>query len=235
MRANLARRGTFAAAVLTISGIAATSGHAAADDAGIDGGSSDDGGQLDGALDAALDAAATTGVDAGLDATVTAMPDAAAAPGDDSGAAFYASDAGPIQDDGSLPVYTGPNIFQTLCLEDPAATDPLAKPFAFDTVAPSYPDTAGCLTYNDEGHAALHACFCNSCFSLMQQCDSLQGCREVLKCALDNLATCQSPSDCYFVPCTTVIDKWANTSTDAFLPFELVTCGNTVNNCGATQ
>lgn len=235
MRTNLARRGMFAAAVLTISGIAATSGHAAADDAGSTGG---DAGQLD----ASLDAAEPVG-DASLDATVllpdatVPLPDAGqgtAEGGGDDGPSFYESEAGPVQDDGSLPVYTGGNIFQALCLQDPAIADPTAKPFAFDTVMPAYTSPADCLKYNDEGQPALHSCFCNSCYSLMQQCDSLQGCREILKCALTNLMACQDPSNCYFTACTTVIDKWANTSTDSFLPFELVTCGNAVNNCGAT-
>jgi hypothetical protein len=237
MRTNLARRGMFAAAVLTISGIAATSGHAAADD----GGTSGDAGQLD----AALDAGSPLG-DASLDATVppfdaTVPSDAeqgtAEGGGDDAAAAaeFLASDAGPVQDDGSLPVYTGGNIFQALCLQDPAVADPTAKPFAFDTVTASYNSPADCLKYNDEGQPGLHSCYCNQCFSLMQQCDSLEGCREILKCALANLSACQDPSTCYFTACTTVIDKWANTSTNSFLPFELLTCGNAVNNCGATQ
>jgi hypothetical protein len=233
MRTNLARRGMFAAAVLTISGIAATSGHASADD----GGATDDAGQLD----AALDAAGPDGAGS-LDATVpqpdATVPDAsqgAADGGGDAASNFLESDAGPVQDDGSLPAYTGGNIFQALCLQDPAVADPTAKPFAFNTVTAAYNSPADCLKYNDEGQPAMHSCYCNQCYSLMQQCDSLQGCREILSCALMNLSACQDPSTCYFTACTAVIDKWANTSTDSFLPFELLTCGNAVNNCAATQ
>ena len=133
MQAFVVRRGAFAAAILTICGIAVTSGHAAADDAGIDAGI--DGGPLDASPDA---------VAPDLDATVTPT-EAGAALDAETADEFdlFTADAGPIQDDGSLPVYTGPNIFQQLCVQDPTLVDPTTKPFSFDTVAAPYTDAGG--------------------------------------------------------------------------------------------
>lgn len=217
MQTFVARRGAFAAAILTICGIAVTSGHAAADDAGADGGTGDDAGQLDaspGVGDGATGADATVAADGGV---------GEAAAGDDAFDLYALTDAGPVQDDGSLPVYTGGNVFQALCLADPAVADPTAKPFSFTTVTAPYADAAGCLAYNDEGHASVHACYCNQCFALVQQCDALQGCRGIMKCGLDH--GCTNPTTCYFTSCTTVIDKWANTSTASFLTAKLDGCG----------
>ena len=219
MQAFVARRGAFAAAILTICGIAVTSGHAAADDAGTDGGIGDDAGPLDASQDApGMDGA--TGADATLAPSDAGVAEAAVG---DEFDLYALADAGPVQDDGSLPVYTGGNIFQQLCLEDPAVADPTAAPFAFTSVKAAYADVAGCLAYNDEGHASAHACYCNQCFALVQQCDSLQGCREIMKCGLDN--GCTNPTTCYFTSCTTVIDKWANTSIASFLTAKLDGCG----------
>jgi hypothetical protein len=214
MQGFVVRRGAFAAAILTICGIAVTSGHAAADDAGIDAGI--DGGPLDASPDA---------VAPDLDATVTAPTEAGAALDAATADEFdlFTADAGPIQDDGSLPVYTGPNIFQQLCVQDPTLVDPTTKPFSFDTVTAPYTTPAECLNYNNEGHAAAHNCYCNQCFALVQQCDALEGCKEIMKCGLDN--NCTNPTTCYFTSCTTVIDKWANTSTATFLTFKLEGCG----------
>jgi hypothetical protein len=211
------RRGLFAASILAISGIAAT-GHA------------DDGGLLDAGLDAglALDAAqqdASPGSDAApMDATVAS--DAATPPAADAADEFdlLASDAGPIQEDGALPAYSGGNVFNLLCLQDPA-TNLSEAPFSFSNLPSPYPDAAGCMKYADQGHTAVHNCYCTSCFDLMQQCDAVAGCKEILKCELDNAAACTTATGCYFGPCGAVIDKWNNTSVSAFLPTLLQKCG----------
>jgi hypothetical protein len=215
MQAFVARRGAFAAAILTISSIAATSGHAAADDAGLDSGAGADAG-----LDASQDAAAVVTADATVSDDGGAGDDAAT---NDDFDLYALTDAGPVQDDGSLPLYSGGNVFQALCVADPTVADPTTKPFSFTSVAAPYTDVTGCLAYNDEGHAAAHACFCNKCFTLVQQCDALEGCREASKCGLDH--NCTDPTTCYFSSCTTVIDKWANTSAATFLSSKLEGCG----------
>jgi hypothetical protein len=218
MQAFQVRRGLFAASILAISGIAAT-GHA--DDAGVDAGA-------DAGADAAVQQDASQGADAsGMDATVTSTSDAE--PASDAGEeppAFdlLTSDASDIQDDGSLPAYSGTNIFALLCLQDPATT-PSQAPLSYSSLLAPYPDQAGCMKYADQGHPAVHSCYCTSCFSLMQQCDAVAGCKEILKCELDNAAACSTATGCYFGPCGTVIDKWNNTSLSAFLPTLLQKCG----------
>jgi hypothetical protein len=218
MQAFVARRGAFVAAILTISGIAATSGHAAADDAGVDAGVDDAGQQPDVSQDAPAIEASTP------DATVA---DAGTAPEAAVGDEFdlYSLDgAGPVQDDGSLPVYMGSEpIYQELCVADPTVADPTTKPFSFTSVKAPYTTMADCVNYNDEGHHAAHTCLCNKCFTLMQECDSLEGCREILKCGQDH--ACTDPTTCYFASCTTVTDKWANTSIASFLSAKLDGCG----------
>jgi hypothetical protein len=225
MHAFLARRSLFVASVLAIGAIAATA-PAAADDAGTDD-----------AGDASMEDASTTmdSMAPVQDATVgtaDAAPTPDAGPVDEGDGSFdlYASDAGPPQDDGSLPTYSGPNIFQSLCVEDPAIADPTAAPFAFTTVQAPYTTPAQCMNYADEGHPAIHNCYCQNCFNLIQQCDALPGCKEILQCAFANPKACQTASNCYFTACSTVIDKWANTSLASFLTSELETCATT-NNC----
>jgi len=221
MQAFVAKRGTFAAAILVITGIATSPSHAAADDAGADGSAPDDAGQVDASQDASAIA-----VDAGSGVVDATVPAEGSVGDDGSGDEFdlYTLDgAGPVQDDGSLPVYTGGNIYQLLCVADPTIADPTTKPFSFTSVTAPYTTVAGCLAYNNEGHATAHNCFCNQCFTLVQQCDALEGCRESMKCGLDN--NCTDPTTCYFSSCTTVIDKWANTSAATFLSAKLESCG----------
>ncbi len=221
MQAFVAKRGTFAAAILILTGIAITPGHAAADDAGADGSAPDDGGQVDAGQDAAAVVDAGGG---GADATVTADAALSDDGSEGDGFDFYTLDgAGPVQDDGSLPAYSGGNIYEALCVADPTIADPTTKPFSFTTVQAPYTTVAACLAYNNEGHATAHNCFCNQCFTLIQQCDALEGCRETMKCGLDN--NCTDPTTCYFASCTTVTDKWANTSAATFLSAKLESCG----------
>lgn len=226
MQAFLLRRGVFAASILVLTALATTG---RADDAGLaDAGSPDAG-------DAATvaDAGASAGDDAAPDSSVGEIADGAADAmnGDATVTPVFMlinSDAGPIPDDGSLPTYSGQDIFSLLCVQNPATQDPTATPFSFTSVAKPYPDAASCLMYADQGHPMVHNCFCNSCFDLMQQCDALEGCKEILKCELDS--NCGDPSTCYFGACTTVIDKWNNTSTATFLTYLLKQCG-TANSC----
>jgi hypothetical protein len=237
MQAFLARRGLFAASILAISAIAAT-GHA--DDAGADSGA-DDAGVTDAAADVSAPTADASGTEDATTADATTTPDAGS-PG--SGDEFVVPDApfnpdgegpGYIQEDGSLPSYAcGNNIFQLVGVTDPGTTfddagDSNAS-VAFDKIPAPYTTPAACLTYggtdpNDTAHKSVHDCYCNSCFNLMEQCDALEGCKEIMKCELDNSAACTSPTLCYFGPCGTVIDKWNNTSAATFIPYLLQQCG----------
>jgi hypothetical protein len=219
MQAFAARRGVFAAAILTITFIAATPGRAAAEAGVPDGGTEEAGVSDDGgiAADGAAEASSTS------DATAQPPVDATTTGDDGGGSTTF---PGPVQDDGALPTYTGPDIFQALCLDDPGKTDPLAKPFRFDQVQAPYTTMDACVAYDSgSGHPAVHSCFCNNCFALVQQCDALPGCKEVLKCGLDNYTACADPSTCYFTACTSIIDKWANTSLATYLTRILQTCG----------
>jgi hypothetical protein len=87
---------------------------------------------------------------------------------------------------------------------------------------------ASCVAYaGSEGHATVHTCFCNSCFDLMQQCDALQGCREILKCELDS--GCTDSTSCYLLPgapCASVIDAWGTGSVATALTQYITACGS---------
>jgi hypothetical protein len=213
MQAFLTRRGIFAASMLTISAIAATSTHASADDAGV----VDDGGAADATpLDSATEAGSVpdaTGA-TGSDATVAAT-DASAEAATGSGLPMY------ITPDGGPPAYSGGDIFQRLCVQNPGVMN-----FSFTTVIAPYAAPASCKTYNDEGHNAAHSCMCDNCFTLMQQCDALPGCREILKCQWD--AGCTDSTTCYLAPgapCAAPIDAWGTGSVSTALTQYLTTCG----------
>src|SRR5580658_9343212 len=78
---------------------------------------------------------------------------------------------GPPSDDGSLddgymPAFTLNNgdalgylgICQTL-----------PTPFSYTSVKAPYTDTAGCMAFANQGHAASHNCLCQKCFTVMQE------------------------------------------------------------------
>jgi hypothetical protein len=158
------------------------------------------------AMDATLGTADASGADA-------AIADAANAP--------YNEGTGFVQSDGSLPAYSGGDIFQRLCIDPPTNVN-----FAFDTIKAPYTDAAGCMAFNNQGHPAVHNCFCAGCFELMQQCDALPGCQQILKCELD--AGCTDSNSCYLLPgapCYSVINSWGTGSVMTALTSYLQTCG----------
>jgi hypothetical protein len=215
------RRIFFAACILAIGGVAARP-------AGADPG---DGGGEDAGLDASTadaspgDAspAADTGVEtdaapAGMDATVVA--DGGAASDDSSmGVSSY------VMDDGALPSYSGGDIFQRLCVDNPNATA-----FEFSSVAAPYKtgDVTACTNFV-AGHTAARACLCQNCFSLQQQCDALPGCREIQKCGLDS--GCTDANSCYLVngACVTPINNWGTGSVATALSQLLDLCGQSAS------
>jgi hypothetical protein len=224
MQPLASRRTVFAACILAIGGMAATPADAdtndgGADDAGIDA-SPDDA--------SPADAAATpdTGVTVGTGADATTSP-ADAAPAD--GASAEDSGLGPStypMDDGSLPTYTGADIFDRLCVANPNPTT-----FNFSTVAAPYAagDVTGCTSYV-AGHTSARACLCQNCFALQQQCDALQGCREIQKCGFDT--GCTDADSCYLLDgtCVTPINNWGVGSVATALSQMLETCGQS-NKC----
>lgn len=216
MHPIVSKRTLFAVCIGTIAAIAATPGRAGAD---VDAGTGDDAG---------LDATATAVADAAPDA-MQAPVDATVGPTGDAATPEASTGEGPIPDDGAIPTYTGGNVFQSLCVTDPSIADPTTKPFVFANVVPAYTTVAACKAFDAQGHPGQHACYCDECFSAIQQCDSLPGCREILKCELDK--GCTNANTCYFTSCGTVIDKWANTSMATFITYLLFTCQTSNPTC----
>jgi hypothetical protein len=156
-------------------------------------------------------------------------------------------------DDGNIPGYIdgGGSILDMLGVRP---SQPLPAPFLFNTVTAPYPDVAGCMAYDAQGHQAAHYCMCQHCFSLQQQCDALPGCKAIQKCGADTNCTgntsscslvdsiypalgCNEATTCYFLPslnlgqgCVTVIDTWGNASVSSGIADALGACGAT-NNC----
>jgi hypothetical protein len=126
-------------------------------------------------------------------------------------------------DDGLVPTFSGGNILDFLCIAPPA---PLPTPFAYNTVKAPYSDVAGCKAYDAQGHKAAHDCFCQSCFTLVQQCDALPACRVILKCALDS--GCNSANACYLfpgAPCVNAINNAGTGSVATGVEDNLGVCG----------
>jgi hypothetical protein len=119
-------------------------------------------------------------------------------------------------------------LFSMLCVQNPDETT-----FSYDSVKAPYADSAACKLFDNQGHPGPHDCLCGACFSLMQQCDAIAGCRAIAKCAWDN--GCTSANACYLypgAPCTNVIDQWGTGSVSTGLEAALSNCGQT-NQCPA--
>ena len=188
--------------------MAASPAAAAPDDAGADAAPGD--------ASAAIDTG--TAAEAGADATglaVDASPDAAEPADGALGPSSY------VMDDGSVPSYSGGDIFQRLCVENPNPPT-----FLFTSVPAPYATPAACKTFISE-HAAARSCLCEmtNCFALQQQCDALPGCREIQKCGFDT--GCHDANGCYLISglCVAPIDKWGTGSVATALSQMLETCG----------
>jgi hypothetical protein len=142
---------------------------------------------------------------------------------------------GPVPADGGPPP-TVSNIYTTVGITDPNAT---TFSYATDVAAP-YADAAGCKMFDAQGHPAAHNCLCDKCFSLMQQCDALTGCRTITKCGWDTgcdvNAALTSLTSCYPLfggaGCKAPIDKYGTGSVSTALSQQLGKCGST-NGCPA--
>lgn len=109
----------------------------------------------------------------------------------------------------------------------------IPEPFLYTDVPEPYPDgdVAACKAFTeadgdvDEAVATRRReCFCDTCLTLMRQCDALQGCQEIRQCQWKS--NCGSAEACYLfpgAPCKDVIDLWANTSVSTGISSELQT------------
>jgi hypothetical protein len=176
----------------------------------------------DGSAEAASAVDATTGPQ---DATVAPVNDAAmgseaSEPAEGGGGVAY------VQPDGALPPYSAGNVYDLLCVKDPAVAF-----FDFASVKAPYTDAAGCMAYKRTatGHAAAFNCLCQNCFTLQQQCDALPGCQEIQKCGLDT--GCTDANSCYLVQgkCVTPINNWGTGSVSTALSQMLEACGKAAN------
>jgi hypothetical protein len=210
MQPFVSRRSLFAASILAVLGLAADPS-----DAGSDASTS-----TDAATDAASDSSAAT--DATLADAIASQPEAATDDASPDVAPASAEGNGFVQDDGGLPAYTGPNIFDFLCIERPDTT-----PFSYASVKAPYTTAADCKAFAPEvGHATARACFCDSCFTLQQQCDALAGCRSIQKCSFDT--GCHDSNTCYLAQglCAKEINNAGTGSVSTALSQEIETCGN---------
>ncbi len=217
MQPFVSRRSLFAASLLAVFGLAADP-----NDAGTDGSST-----ADAAMDAGLDSSTASDATVTDSATADAIEPTADANVEDGGPAEAAAGSsegvGFVQDDGGLPIYTGPNIFDWLCEAPPDSV-----PFSYSSVQAPYTTADACKTFGaDEGHTSARACLCDSCFALQQQCDAIAGCRTIQKCGWDT--GCHDSNSCYLVQglCATQINNAGTGSVSTALSQAIETCGST--------
>jgi hypothetical protein len=157
-----------------------------------------------GAADAAAGGDAGTEPGAAADASAPALD--AAATGDDSTLPPDSEGVGFVQDDGAIPSFNTPDIFQFLCI-----TNPHVVSFSFRDVKAPFSDVAGCKTqFVMSGYPPNEtACSCENCFSLVQQCAALPACRAMEDCILKSGC---SGSSCYYNngPCASVYDNYGS-------------------------
>jgi hypothetical protein len=134
---------------------------------------------------------------------------------------------GPPGYDASPPMVSG-DIYAMLGI-----TNPGAMTFTYTDVMAPYADATGCKAFDSQGHQMVHDCLCDNCFSLLQQCDALNGCKAIAKCAWDTgcdpSAALTSSSSCYPLTgtggCGAPIDKYGTGSVSTGLSQQLGLCG----------
>ena len=142
-------------------------------------------------------------------------------------------------DDGSVPSFSGDIIATINAIPGGTAVDtsmiPATTFFDYSTLTAPYADVAGCMAYTDPGgfvaaHKARHDCLCQSCFTLMQQCDAQPGCQAVVKCEADS--GCTDSNSCYLLPgamCVIPINQWGVGGVEVGLSQNLGTCGTSAS------
>jgi hypothetical protein len=127
---------------------------------------------------------------------------------------------GPAPYDAGQATFNG-DIFQMLGISNPDA-----GVFTYNGIPAPYTDATGCKAFDSQGHPNAHNCLCDNCFTMLQQCDALVGCRAILKCAEDS--GCTTANSCYLAtnaPCQTVINNYGTGSVSTGLESDLGTCG----------
>jgi len=112
------------------------------------------------------------------------------------------------------------SIWEFMDVEDPQPDETLYQ----DTASP-YEDAAGCKAF-ENAFPEIHDCMCDKCFDVQQQCDALEGCREIAQCGIE--IGCTDAYSCYLTPadakCVPIIDKWGNTGLAAAVSLALSAC-----------
>ena len=116
-------------------------------------------------------------------------------------------------------------------------TNPMATEFTYSDVKAPYADATGCQMFDAQGHTTLHNCLCTKCFTQMQECDALTGCRAIAKCAWDSgcdpSAGIMSSTACYPLTgggCTAPINQYGTGSVSTSIAQQLGLCGKN-NGC----
>jgi hypothetical protein len=116
-----------------------------------------------------------------------------------------------------VPSFSG-DIFAQIMITKPSVSN-----FAYDAVMARYADVAECKMFDPRGHQAVHDCYCDKCFSLIQECDALVSCQAITKCFWD--AGCTDSNSCYFSgTCSAPVDKYGTHSVGTYLANALGTC-----------
>jgi hypothetical protein len=71
----------------------------------------------------------------------------------------------------------------------------------------------------------MTACMCEKCLELMQECDVLPGCVEIIQCS--RRSNCTNEYTCYLfpgAPCTETVDRWGNASVATAVSLQLMEC-----------
>jgi hypothetical protein len=216
MQPFVSRRSLFAASLLAVLGLAADPNDAGPDATPVADAAPEAAGRDAASDDSSVPDATLPAADAAGEAT-----DDGATPAADTGTTATPEGMGFVQDDGGLPTYSGPNIFDSLCIERPDTT-----PFVYANVKAPYTTPADCKAFAPAaGHSAARACLCDSCFTLQQQCDALDGCKTIQKCGWTT--GCHDSNSCYLAQglCAKQIDTAGTGSVSTALSQALETCG----------
>jgi hypothetical protein len=126
------------------------------------------------------------------------------------------------------PPPANPDIFNMLGIANPNAA---SFTYSTDVKAP-YTDAIGCKAFDAQGHTTLHNCLCDKCFTQIQECDALPGCRAIAKCAWDSgcdpSAAITAAGTCYPLAgggCTAPINQYGTGSVSTSLSQQIGLCG----------
>jgi hypothetical protein len=102
------------------------------------------------------------------------------------------------------------------------------EPYKFSELELPYETSDQCIMHGEEERddtSAESECMCNQCLELMQECDVLPGCVEIVACAMES--GCRDEFFCYLIPgapCTETIDRWGNATLATAVSVALLDC-----------